>query len=500
MTGLTDQSVGTSHGEPFGAWGAGDGGKLRGPFYFVGSEVSGGGSAVARSGAGLLGILGVVSVFFHASSSVTFNHCRCHGDRVLEIMSERVVVTGMGAVTPLGLTVDSFWEGLVAGRSGVSGITRFDASELRSRIAGEVTGFDPDAGFADARDARHADRYAQFAVAAAREAVRQAHIGEARVDVDRVGVVIGSSNGGIASYMRQADVLRESGPRGLSPFGVPMLRSNMGAALVAREWGFRGPSLSVGSACATASQSIGEACRLIRLGEADLVIAGGSEAPICELVLGSFCAMRAVSMRNEDPCGASRPFDVARDGFVIAEGAGVLVLESESSALRRGVQIFGEIAGHGCTTDAHHLTLPLPDGSGAARAMAMALLQAGCGVGDVSCVFAHGTGTRAGDTAEIRALEAVFEGRRVSVTALKSLTGHLCGASGALDVIAALRAIEAGALPATLNLSRPEVGDRLDYVTGEVRSGPVEAVLCNAFGFGGANSALVVRRYGTESR
>jgi 3-oxoacyl-[acyl-carrier-protein] synthase II len=414
-------------------------------------------------------------------------------------MRERVVVTGAGAITPLGLSVADFWAGLIAGRSGIRAIKRFDTGRLRSRVAGEVDGFEAGAGFGDARDARHADRYAQFAVAAAREAVGQAALCGGGVDVDRVAVVIGSSNGGIGSYALQANVLRDSGPRGLSPFGVPMLRSNMGAALVAREWGFRGPSLSVGSACATASQSIGEACRLIRCGDADVVIAGGSEAPICELVLGSFCAMRAVSTRNEDASSASRPFDRTRDGFVIAEGAGVLVLESEASAVRRGVRILGEIAGHGCTTDAHHLTQPLPDGSGASRAMSMALIQARCSAEDLSGVFAHGTGTRAGDAAEVRALETVFAGHRIPVTALKSMTGHLCGASGALDVIAAVCAIETGLLPASLNLSRPEPGDRLDHVMGSARSVSVEAVLCNAFGFGGVNSCLVVRRYDCET-
>ncbi len=409
-------------------------------------------------------------------------------------MMERVVVTGMGAVTPLGNTVDAFWDGVVRGRSGIRSISRFDASAYRSQIAGEVEGFDAGAAFGDWRDARHADRFGQFAVGAAKEAIDQSGL-RGRVPVDRVGVVIGSSNGGIASYVKQGEILRTAGVRGLSPFGIPMLRSNMGSALVAREWGFRGPSLGVGSACATASQSIAEACRLIRLGEVDAVVAGGSEAPICELILGSFCAMRAVSTRNDDPAAASRPFDVQRDGFVVAEGAGVLVLESESTALRRGARILGEVAGYGCTTDAHHLTLPLADGSGAAGAVSMAIRRAGCEVADVSCVFAHGTGTRAGDAAEVRALVAVFGERRVPVTALKSMTGHLCGASGALDVIAAICAMDTGMVPFNRNLATAEADDPLDHVTGAERIARMEWVLCNSFGFGGVNSCLVLKRH-----
>ena len=409
--------------------------------------------------------------------------------------STRVVVTGMGAVTPLGPTVDALWDGLLRGSSGIRRITAFDPAEMRSQIAGEVQNFASVAGFQHAKDARHADRYSQFAVAAAREAVLQAGLDQGGFDPHRVGVVIGSSNGGITTLSAQCRVLAEAGARRLSPFVIPMLRNNMAAALVAREWDFQGPSLTVGAACATASQSLGEACRLIRAGEADVVLAGGSEAPICELIVGGFCAMRALSTRNDAPGEASRPFDRDRDGFVIAEGAGVLLLEEESHARRRGATILAEVAGHGSTTDAHHLTQPRPDGAAALRAMHAALAQARCLPEELSCILAHATGTRSGDYAEANALAGLLGGRRVPVTALKSMTGHLCGASGAIEAIAAVKSIGQGVIPPTLNLGQPDQEDRLEHVGRQPREASVQAVLCNAFGFGGANSSLVLRRY-----
>jgi 3-oxoacyl-[acyl-carrier-protein] synthase II len=407
----------------------------------------------------------------------------------------RVVVTGMGAVTPLGLTVAAFWDGLLRGSCGIRRISAFDPSDFRSQIAGEVKEFDPLACFQHPKEARHADRYSQFAVAAAREAFLQAGLGRSGFDAQRIGVVIGSSNGGITTLAAQSRVLAEAGARRLSPFTIPMLRNNMAAALVAREWGLEGPSLTVGAACATASQSIGEACRLIRAGQADAVLAGGSEAPVCELIVGGFCAMRALSTRNDAPGEASRPFDRDRDGFVIAEGAGVLLLEEESHARRRGATILAEIAGHGATTDAHHITQPRPDGKAALRAMRAALEQAGCLPEDLSCILAHATGTRAGDEAETNSLAGLLGGQRVPITAVKSMTGHLCGASGAIEVIAAVKSIEQGVISPTVNLAQPEQQDALDHVGQQPREARVQVVLCNAFGFGGANSSLVLRRY-----
>ena len=409
--------------------------------------------------------------------------------------SARVVVTGMGAVTPLGLTVDSFWAGLIQGHSGIQRIAAFDPSRFRSQIAGEVKGWDPGAAFDHPKDARHADRYSQFALAAAREAMRQSGLAQTAFDPQRIGVVIGSSNGGMTTLAAQCRVLGEEGPSRLSPFAIPMLRNNMASAWVAREWGFEGPSLTVGAACATASQSLGEASRLIRAGEADAVLAGGSEAPICEVILGGFCAMRAVSTRNESPGEASRPFDRDRDGFVLAEGAGVLLLEEESHARRRGATILAELAGHGSATDAHHLTQPGPDGAAALRAMSLALRQARCLPEHLSGILAHATGTLSGDAAESNALAGLLGRQRVPVTALKSMTGHLCGASGAIEVIAAIKSIGEGVIPPTLNLLQPDSPDDLEYVAVQPRETRVDVVLCNAFGFGGTNSSLVLRRY-----
>lgn len=407
----------------------------------------------------------------------------------------KVVITGMGAVTPLGCSVEAFWEGLVQGCSGIRRISAFHPGGLSAQIAGEVRGFDPSTAFRSPKDARHADRYSQFAMAAAREAVLQSGLNLRGFDADRAGVVIGSSNGGITSLEHQFRVLAREGARRLSPFAIPMLRNNMAAGLVATEWGFRGPSLSVGAACATASLSIAEGCRLLQSGELDAVLAGGSEAPVCELVVGAFCAMRALSTRNDSPEAASRPFDQERDGFVIAEGAGVLLLELETHARNRGAQILAELAGHGQATNTRHLTRPEPEGTAALRAMKAALAKARCRVEELSAVFAHATGTASGDRAEAQAVDALLDGRRIPVSALKSMTGHLCGASGALEVIAAVKAIAQGVVPPIRNLSRPDVGQTMDYVRKEPRETPVNTVLCNAFGFGGVNCSLVVRRY-----
>jgi 3-oxoacyl-[acyl-carrier-protein] synthase II len=407
----------------------------------------------------------------------------------------KVVVTGTGAVTPLGCNVASFWDGLLAGRSGIRRISAFDPGPFRSQIAGEVCGFDPLAGCPRPKEVRHADRYGQFALAAAREAFMQSGLGEGKLDRQRVGVVIGSSNAGISTLCAQHRVLLETGPQRMSPFAIPMSRSNMAAALVAMEWGLQGPGISVAAACATASQSIAEACRLIHADEADAVLAGGSESPVCELILGAFCAMRAVSTRNEAPHEASRPFDRDRDGFVVAEGAGVLALEEESHARRRGAVILAEIAGHGSTTDAYHITQPPPDGGTALRAMRSALAKARCRPEDLSSVFAHATGTPVGDRTEARALANLLGGHPVPVTAVKSMTGHLCGASGAIEVIAAVQSIAEGLIPATLNLAQVEPCNSLEHVVGQPREARIESVLCNAFGFGGANSCLLIRRY-----
>lgn len=408
---------------------------------------------------------------------------------------QRVVITGMGAVTPLGNSVESLWEGLLLGCSGIQRISAFDPRALRSQIAGEVRCFDPLPAFRSLKDARHADRYSQFAMAAAREAVLQSGLNLYDFEAERAGVVIGSSNGGITSLEQQFHVMAREGLRRMSPFSIPMLRNNTAAGLVATEWGFRGPSMSVGAACATGSQSIAEGCRLVQSGEVDAVLAGGSEAPICEVVIGAFCAMRALSTRNHAPEAAPRPFDRDRDGFVIAEGAGILVLEAENHAKKRGARILAELAGHGQATNARHLTQPEPGGVAARLAINGALTKARCTVDDLSGVFAHATGTPTGDRSEARSLADLFAGRRVPVSALKSMTGHLCGASGAVELIAAVKSIQLGVLPPILNFTESEEGHVLDYIVEKPRETPVDKVLCNAFGFGGVNCSLVVQRY-----
>ena len=411
-------------------------------------------------------------------------------------MSKKVVITGLGAVTPLGNSVTSFWENLVHGRSGIDRIRAFDPSPLASQIAGEVREFEPAGFFRNAKDSRRCDRYTQLAVAAAKEAFTHAGLTEGSFERARGGSIIGSSIGGLITISEQFAVMHRKGAHRLSPFTIPMLLNNMAAGIVAIELGLEGPSYSVGAACATANQSLGEAWRAIRTGEADLVVAGGTEAAICELAVGGFSAMKALSTRNDAPQQASRPFDRGRDGFVIAEGAGILVLEEESHAKRRGAVILAELAGNGVTTDAHHMTHPLDDGHAAARAMTDALAHAGLNPSDVDYINAHATSTPVGDACEVAAIRRVFGGSGgPAVSATKSMHGHLCGATGAIELIAAIKAIETGLIPPTITLDDLDPACALDHVANAAREARVDVALSNSFGFGGHNSALVVRRY-----
>ena len=410
-------------------------------------------------------------------------------------MNRRVVITGFGAVTPLGNSVSCFWDGLIHGRSGINRITAFDPKEMESQIAGEVKGFDPLPHFKNPKNARRADRYSQFAVAAAREAFAQSGLDSNSFSPWRAGVVIGSSVGGLQTMSEQFRVLYEKGPNRLSPFLVPMLLNNMATGLVTIELGFQGPSYSVSSACATANHSIGEAWRLIRSDEADVMVAGASEAAICEVTVGGFCAMKALSTQNSEPAAASRPFNVDRDGFVISEGAGVVILEDESHARRRRAKILAELAGHGATMDAYHMTNPLPDGRAAAMAMSMALKHARLLPEAVSYINAHATATPMGDRCETEAIKTVFNGYRVPVSSTKSMTGHLCGATGAIEIIASVKIIEESLIPPTINLSEPDPECDLNHVANTAREAKVDVVLSNSFGFGGHNSVLVVKRY-----
>ena len=411
----------------------------------------------------------------------------------------RVVVTGMGVVTPLGNDVRTFWERLVSGQSGVRAIASFDASRTRSKVAGEVPDFDP-ASVLDRKEVRRNDRYTQFALAATRQAMSQAGLPE-RLEgdlADRTGTIIGSGLGGSGTLIEQISINATRGPERLSPFFIPMAIANLASGQTAISSGARGPNFATVSACATAGHAIGEAGEIIIRGDADMMLAGGSEAPVYEALVGGFDAMRALSTRNDDPAGASRPFDKGRDGFVIAEGAGVLVLEELDHARRRGAAVLAELCGYGATADANHITLPAPGGAGGVRAARMAIAKAGIAPADIDMINAHATATGEGDPAELSAFREVFgeHAPNVSITATKSAIGHTLGAAGGIGAVTAICAMRDGCVPPTLNLVDPDdaVGE-LDCTPLKSRSREIRAALVNAFGFGGQNSALIVRRW-----
>ncbi len=409
-------------------------------------------------------------------------------------MDRRVVVTGIGAVTPLGIGADVTWEGMREGRSGITRITLFDASKFDSQIAGEVKNFDPSA-WMSGRDARHSDRFVQLAVGAAKMALDDSGLEIGERNSARVGVLIGSGIGGTHTWEAQHRVLLEKGPNRISPFFIPMLIMDMASGRVAMQFGARGPNFGIASACATSAHAVGEAMKIIQRGEADAMIAGGSEAAVSPLAVGGFCAMRALSRRNDEPERASRPFDRARDGFVMAEGAGVVVLEELEHARARGAEWLGELAGYGATADAYHMTAPCPDGDGMARSMEQALEDAGLPADSVDYVNAHGTATPTGDPAETVALKRVFGARakEVPCSSTKSVTGHLLGAAGAVELIACLKAIAEGVVPPTINLDDPDPECDLDYVPHTAREVKVRVAMTNSFGFGGHNATLVVK-------
>lgn len=409
-------------------------------------------------------------------------------------MTRRVAVTGVGCVSPLGVGTEATWKALVSGESGAGPVTRFDASEYSTRIACEVDGFDP-TDFMEQRDARRSDRFAQFAVAAAAEAAEGAGwTGAPPYDRDRVGVVIGSGIGGIETLEAQHRVLLERGPSKMSPFTVPLLMINGAAGSVAMRFGLNGPNYSAVSACATGAHSIGEAADMIRRGVADAMIAGGSEAPITPLAYGAFACMGALSRRNDDPQHASRPFDADRDGFVIAEGAAVLVLEEWEAAQRRGAEILAEVVGYAATCDAFHLTQPDPEGAGAAAAMRLAIADAGLDAGAVGYINAHGTSTPFNDKIESKAIREVFGEQAPPVSSTKSATGHLTGAAGAIEAVFSVQALRTQTLPPTINYATPDPECDLDYVPNTGREASVDVVLSNSFGFGGHNACLLFKR------
>jgi 3-oxoacyl-[acyl-carrier-protein] synthase II len=410
--------------------------------------------------------------------------------------TRRVVVTGMGMLTALGTTVDETWSRLVEGRSGIRRIESFDPSRLTSQVAGEVRDFDA-SGVLDRKDLRRTDRYIQFGLVATRQAMDQAGL-PARLEgalAEETGVILGTGLGGVITLFDNVVTFAERGPDRISPFLVPMGIPNVGAGQVAISFGALGPNFATVSACATGGHAIGESYETIRRGDAEVMLAGGTEAPLHEALVGGFCSMKALSTRNDDPAAASRPFDRARDGFVIAEGAAVLVLEELEHARRRGAEPLAELVGYGATADASHITLPAPGGIGAVR---RALEKANLQAADVDHVNAHATSTPEGDKAELQAIRTIFgdHAARVAVSANKSMLGHTLGAAGAIEAIATIQAIRTGCVPPTINLADPdEAGEGLDLTPNRAASREIRTAMSNSFGFGGQNTALVFTRW-----
>jgi len=415
----------------------------------------------------------------------------------------RVLITGVAAISPVGLDAESTWTALLEGRSGIGPITQFDASRHSSQIAGEVRGFDPER-WMEARDVKKTDRFIHFALAAARMALNDAAVDLDGVDRDRAGVVIGSGIGGLHLLERQHQILLERGPRRISPFLIPGMIINLASGMVSIAHGLRGPNSATATACATGNHAIGDALAMIRHGDADMMLAGGTEAVVTPLAVGGFCAMRALSTRNDDPERASRPFDAERDGFVIGEGCGLVVLESEEHARRRGARALAELAGFGMSGDAYHMSAPPEDGNGMVRVMRAALGDAGADVEDVDYINAHGTSTPAGDAVETRAVREVFgdHADRLSLSSTKSMTGHLLGAAGGLEAVISVLAVARDKAPPTTNLDTldPEISGaeigmaRERFVPGKGRAETIRAAMSNSFGFGGTNAALLFRK------
>lgn len=411
-------------------------------------------------------------------------------------MRKRVVITGLGCISPVGNTVKESWDALLAGKSGAGMITLFDASKHKTRFAAEVKGFDGAALFGP-RDARKMDRFTQFAVSATSEALKQAGLKIDEANRDRVGVLIGTGIGGIGTLLDQYNVMLERGPDRVSPFLIPMMISDSAPGMLAIRLGVRGPNMSIATACASGNNAIGEAAEMIRRGAADVIIAGASEAALVPLAMAGMNVMTALSTRNEDPQAASRPFDKERDGFLMGEGAGILVLESLEHAQGRGADILAELSGYGTTDDAHHISAPAENGAGAAISMKLALEDAGLGIMDIGYINAHGTSTPLNDKSETAAIKTVFgeQAYQIPVSSTKSMTGHLLGASGAVEATFVVMALREGILPPTINYRTPDPECDLDYVPNQPRKVSVEHAMSNSFGFGGHNATLVISRF-----
>jgi 3-oxoacyl-[acyl-carrier-protein] synthase II len=409
----------------------------------------------------------------------------------------RVVITGLGVLSPLGLDHETLFNNLLAGKCGIERITHFDASAFDTQIAGEIRNFDPSASFPSPKEARRSDRYAQFGIVAGHKALMDSGLDLDKVNRDEVGVFIGSGIGGLHTTEEQHKILLNRGPDRLSPFMIPMLILNMASGLFSMYYKLRGPNVATCSACATANHAIGEAWRTIKMGDATIMFAGGTEATITTLGIGGFCAMKAMSTRNDEPHRSSRPFDVDRDGFVMGEGAGVLVLEELEHAKARGARIYCELAGYGNTADANHMTAPAPHGEGAGRCMRMALKNARMNPADIDYINAHGTSTPQGDVAETEAIKHVFgdHARKLAVSSTKGATGHMLGAAGAVELAICAKVIERQAVPPTINLDKPDPQCDLDYVPHTARNMKVNAIVNNSFGFGGHNATTLVKKF-----
>lgn len=409
---------------------------------------------------------------------------------------KRVVITGVGMITPLGIGVEESWKGLVDGNPGIRRITQFDASAFPTQIAGEVQNFNPE-DYIELKEIKKMDRFIHFALAAAEMAVEDAGFSVTGQNADRVGVIVGSGIGGLHAIEHYHSVLLEKGPRKITPFFIPMLVVNLAAGQISIRFGAKGPNSAVATACATGSHAIGDAFKIIQRGDADAVIAGGTEAVITPLGIGGFNAMKALSTRNDAPEKASRPFDIARDGFVMGEGAGIVILESFENAMDRGAKIYAEIVGYGMTADAYHITAPAPGGEGAARCMAMALNDGGVSASEVGYINAHGTSTKFGDELETSAIKTVFgdHAYKLTVSSTKSMTGHLLGAAGGVEGVISILAVHHDIVPPTINLDNPDPECDLDYVPHEARRMTVHYALTNSFGFGGTNACLLFKKF-----
>ena len=408
----------------------------------------------------------------------------------------RVVVTGIGLLTPLGMSVDENWEALMEGRSGIGKVSRFSSDRLTSRISGEVKGFEPE-NYISRKELKRMDTFIQYAIAATQMAFDDAGLEAPDEEfAPRYGTIIGVGLGGLPAIEANKNILDSRDPTRISPFFIPMLLGNLAAGQVSMRWGLKGPNVCTTTACASGNHAIGDAMKCIQRGVVDVMVAGGSESCITELSMAGFCAMRALSTRNDDPEGASRPFDVDRDGFVMAEGAGVVILERYEHAVARGADIYAELSGYGLTSDAHHITSPDPGGDGAARCMGMALNDAGLAPEDVDYINAHGTSTGAGDKLETTAIKRTFgeHAYELSVSSTKSMTGHLLGAAGGVESVFTILALKNQCIPPTINLDNPDPECDLDYVPNSAREANIDCALTNSFGFGGTNASLLFKK------